>query len=218
MSIRVLLSCLALAALPALSDDRQVDLPAILYTTFQQPASPGVLHALEDEVEAIMGPLGRHFAWRSIAGVRGNEVSAELAVLTFKGRCDIEGLLPRETRPGALGWTHVSDGAILPFSEIECDRIRGFLQKELLYLPAEDRESAFGRAIGRVVAHELYHIFANTGHHGSDGVGKAAYTVQELMTDDFQFEERESQALRSSVRHTEQRQAANPTKNVGRGF
>ena len=105
----------------------------------------------------------------------------------------------KEVHPGALGWTHVSDGAILPFSEIDCDRIRQFVQKELLYRKPAEREEIFGRAIARVVAHELYHIFANTHHHGSDGVAKAAYTVQELLSDDFVFEEAQGTALRSSV-------------------
>ena len=87
---------------------------------------------------------------------------------------------------------------ILPFSDVDCDRIRIFVQRDLLLLKAEEREEAFGRAVGRVLAHELYHIFAHTAHHGSDGVGKAAYTVQELLCDEFQFEEHEALALRSA--------------------
>jgi hypothetical protein len=143
------------------------------------------------------------FEWRSLDGVRGNELSVELAVLTFKGRCDIAGLSPHiVSNPGALGWTHVSDGAILPFSDVDCDRIRTFIQKELLSVRAPDREESYGRALGRVVAHELYHIFTNTGKHGSCGVGKAAFTIQELLSDEFQFEERESLALRTSKAHS----------------
>jgi hypothetical protein len=207
-----------LAALPAWADDRQVEVPAVLYTTFKQPPPVAVMHAMHDEVEAIMGPLGRHFVWRSIAGVQGNEVSSELAVLTFKGHCDTAGIVPREKHPGALGWTHVSDGAILPFSDIDCDHIRDFVQKELIYLPAADRETAFGRAVARVIGHELYHIFANTPHHGSDGVGKAAYTVEELMSDEFQFEERECDALRSSVPKPTGQQPVISGRNATHGF
>lgn len=199
MSLKVVLSCLAMAALPAFGDERLVELPAVLYTTFQEPAPEPVQQSLEDEVESIMGPLGRHFVWRSISGVKGNEISSELAVLTFKGRCNADGLFPKEVNPGALGWTHVSDGAILPFSEIDCDRIRLFVQKELLHRKPSERDDAFGRAMARVVSHELYHIFANTPHHGSDGVAKAAYTVQELLSDDFQFEEAECKALKASI-------------------
>ena len=199
MSLKVVLSCLALAALPAAGDERLVELPAVLYTTFQQSIPVTVRHALQDEVDNIMGPLGRHFVWRSIAAANGNEVSSELAVLTFKGSCHVEGLTLKEVHPGPLGWTHVSDGSILPFADIDCDRIRQFVQKELLYRKPVDRQEVFGRAIARVVVHELYHIFANTHHHAQDGIGKAAYTVQELLCDDFVFEEAQSNSLRSSV-------------------
>jgi hypothetical protein len=172
--------------------------PIALYTQFQQEPPQAVTDALRDELEFIMAPLGLRFEWRSLPNVRGDEIAVELAVLTFKGRCDVTGLLPRTTNPGALGWTHVSDGNILPFSDIECDRIRGFIQKDLLAVHPEEREDAYGRAIARVVAHELYHIFANTSQHGSFGVGKSAYTAQELLSDDFQFEAKESMALRNS--------------------
>jgi hypothetical protein len=183
--------------LPAMAGERLVELPSVLYTTYAQQPTVAVQHAMEDEVDAIMGPIGRHYVWRPISGVQGNEVSSELAVLTFKGRCAADGLRPKEVNPGALGWTHVSDGAILPFSEIDCDRIRNFVQRELLFRKVSERDEVFGRAIGRVVAHELYHIFANTPHHGSDGVAKSAYTVQELLSDDFRFEEAQNKILRA---------------------
>ena len=173
--------------------------PIALYTHFEQAAPQAIVDALHDELEAIMMPMGFTFEWRSLDGVRGNELSVELAVLTFKGSCDAAHLSPRPVHnPGALGWTHVSDGVILPFSDVDCDRIRGFLQRDLLMVRAPEREAVFGRALARVVAHELYHVLANTVHHGSCGIGKAAYSIQELLSDDFQFEERESLALRTS--------------------
>jgi hypothetical protein len=185
------------AALPAISAENQAS-PVALYTSFLHSPSRVVESILQDEVETIMAPLGMHFEWRSLASVRGTEVAAELAVITFKGRCDIAGLLPHSEPLGALGWTHVSDGVILPFSDVDCDRIRVFVQRDLLLLKAEEREEAFGRAVGRVLAHELYHIFANTAHHASEGIAKSAYTVQELLCDEFQFEEHEAFALRST--------------------
>lgn len=195
--------CLVLAVLPAFGEQRGASVASIaLYTQFQQDPPKAVMESLQDELESLMSPLGLHFEWRNLNASRGHEVAVELAVVTFKGRCDITGLQLRGASSGALGWTHVSDGVILPFSDVDCDRIRGFVQKELLALHPEDREEVYGRALGRVVAHELYHIFANTARHGSCGVGKAAYTVQELVAEDFQFEETESLALRSSKAHT----------------
>jgi len=194
--------CLALGVLPAFGEPLGGHVaPITLYTSFKEEPPQAVQEAIQDELDQIMTPIGLHFTWRSLAGVRGNEVSVELAVVTFKGRCDVSGLSGRSVQPGALGWTHISDGNILPFSDVDCDRIRGFIQGALLTVAREDREEAYGRAVGRVLAHELYHIFANTQKHGSCGVAKESYTVQDLMSDDFLFEERETQALRASKAH-----------------
>jgi hypothetical protein len=121
-----------------------------------------------------------------------------LAVITFKGRCDAVGLSTRSRFEGALGWTHVSDGQILPFTDISCDRIRQFTQPGLLAVRPDDRAAKFGRALGRVLAHELYHIFANTMRHGSLGVAKESYSMHDLLADDFQFQARESRMLRTN--------------------
>ena len=153
--------------------------------------------AIQDELESIMEPIGLHFEWRDLAKA-GHEVSAELAVVSFKGRCDVANLIGRTKFEGALGWTHVSDGQILPFTDISCDRVREFAQSGLIAFNAADREEKFGRAIARVLAHELYHIFANTMHHGSMGVAKEAYSIQDLLSDDFQFREKELRLLQSS--------------------
>lgn len=174
--------------------------PIALYTQFQHEPPQAVLEAFQDEVETIMAPIGMQFEWHSLTSVRGNEVSAELAVITLKGRCDTLGMLNRSIVDGALGFTHISDGQILPFTEVNCDRVRNFLQGELLMMGAEQRQTAFGRAIGRVLAHELYHIFANTTRHGS-GVAKESYSVHDLLCGDFQFQQRESQMLRSNRAH-----------------
>ena len=201
--MKALLICLALAVLPALGQQPGATIaPIALYTNFQQPPSGEVLQALQAEVESIMSAAGLRFEWRALAGVQGNEVSVELAVVTFQGRCTVDGLTGHATHNGPLGWTHVSDGTILPFSDVDCDGIRKFVGNGLMGLRPADRSVAYGRAIGRVLAHELYHIFADTKNHGTCGVAKEAYSVQDLLSPDFQFQERESNALRSSKAHT----------------
>jgi hypothetical protein len=196
--LKLFLFCLAVGVLPAHGETRGAGSPPVtLYTQFQSEPSEDVMDALQEEVESIMAPMGFRFEWRNLSANRGNEISAELAVVTVRGRCDADGLAARSKVEGALGFTHISDGQILPFMEMNCDRIREFVQAELLTLPADDRVAAFGRALGRVLAHELYHIFANTTRHGS-GVAKESYSVHDLMCDEFQFRERESQMLRSS--------------------
>jgi len=196
--LKLVLFCLLAGVFPGWSETRGATFaPITLYTQFEQAPPGGVLKALQDEVVSIMAPIGIRFEWRDLGKTGGHEVSAELAVVTFKGRCDAAGLLTRSKFEGALGWTHVSDGQILPFTDVSCDRVREFVQTGLLAFRVEDREAKYGRALGRVLAHELYHIFANTLRHGS-GVAKESYSVQDLLADDFQFEAKETRMLQTS--------------------
>ena len=142
-----------------------------------------------------MFPVGLRFEWRSLAAPRIDETFPELAVVTFQGTCALADLIPQRIGSAALGRTHVTDGQVLPFSEVNCDRIRAFLSQALIPLAPQDRNEAFGRAVARVLAHELYHIITRTAHHGSSGVARAAYTVPELMAGDFYFEKADLRAL-----------------------
>ena len=197
--MKLALFCLLAGVLPGWSETRgAMFAPITLYTQFQQAPPEGVLLALQDEVESIMAPIGLRFEWRDLAQTQGHEVSAELAVVTFKGRCDTAGLMAHSRFEGALGWTHVSDGQILPFTDVNCDLVREFVQSGLLTFRTGNREERYGRALGRVLAHELYHIFANTTRHGSEGVAKESYSVQDLLSDDFQFQAKESRMLQSN--------------------
>jgi len=200
--MKALFFCLVPAVLLAFGEHQETPLaPIALYTKFQQEPPPAVLDALQDEVDSIMAPSGLRFTWRDLSTARGSAVSVELAVITFTGRCDVNGLSPHSSNPGPLGWTHISDRVILPFADIDCQGTRAFIQKQLRAVPVENREEAYGRALGRVLAHELYHIFAKTTRHASCGVGKSHFTVEELLSADFQFEARESLALKTSEVH-----------------
>jgi hypothetical protein len=197
-SLKLILFCLLAGVFPGRSETRGATFaPITLYTQFQEAPPDAVLEALRDEVESIMAPIGLRFEWRDLGQAGGHEVSAELAVVSFKGRCDTVGLVSHSKFEGALGWTHVSDGQILPFTDVSCDRVREFAQFGLLAYHGEDRDERYGRALGRVLAHELYHIFANTMRHGS-GVAKESYSVQDLLSDDFQFQSKESRMLQAN--------------------
>ena len=210
--MKALFLCLALAVVPAIGGQRGADLaPIALYTQFQQKLPAAVLQSMQTEVASIMAPMGMHFEWRDLAASNGRQVSVELAVISFKGRCNVANLLPRNANPGPLGWTHISDGVILPFADVDCEAVRNFIQRRLLAVRTEDRPQVFGRALGRVLAHELYHIFANTTRHGSEGVGREFYSVQDLVTADFHFQARETMALKTSKAHDALANAVNDT-------
>ncbi len=58
--------------------------------------------------------------------------------------------------------------------------------------------------MGRVLAHELFHVFTGSGHHGSDGVSKPVFSERELLADRFQIEASEFRLLRASLKQARQ--------------
>ena len=62
------------------------------------------------------------------------------------------------------------------------------MQKDLASEPQSERDALFGRALGRILSHELYHVLAQTSHHASCGVAKSAFSVADLLADEFEFE------------------------------
>jgi len=194
---------LALVVLPMHSQVRDNAVPPIaIYYGFQHEASAEVLGGIQKEVGEIMTPMLPPFEWRRLDAVRGGEVSEDLAVVNFKGTCEVGDLMPDRSSPGALGQTHVTDHVVLPFSDVDCDRVRNYLRPSLLALSPRKREQVYARALGRVLAHELYHIFAKTTHHDGAGVARARFTAAELTAEKFRLSEGSIRPLRSVLAST----------------
>jgi mono/diheme cytochrome c family protein len=168
--------CLLLAALPGSS---QVGSIAI-YTQFQHEPPKAVLSALQVEASALMAPAGLRLQWRTLPST-GQDVSSAVAVVTVQGHCSAASLPSQPRWESRLGWSHVSDGEVLPFAGVDCDSIVGFIQKKLITLPPRERDQVLGRAIGRVLAHEFDHIFAEARDHRDRDMDQPEYTVDELM-------------------------------------
>jgi hypothetical protein len=201
--MKLLLLCLALAVVPALSQPREGPAtPLAIVTDYQHEPSVIVRDALKSELDSIMLRIGLQFTWTTFRDNSHNEVFRDLAVATFVGHCDLVGLsaaMAPTKHDGPLGWTHVSNGRVLPFSDIDCDSIRGFLALELLRLDPTSREAVYGRAVARVLAHELYHAFTRTQLHGSLGLTKSSHSAGDLMGAEFTFQEADAILLASTL-------------------
>ncbi|HWQ55111.1 MAG TPA: hypothetical protein VN442_15595 [Bryobacteraceae bacterium] len=173
--------------------------PITIYTQFEQPCPDSAVAAMARELAEIMEPAGLDVEWRPVDSPRSLEPVFTLVVAGFKGSCDIEDLSGGRTGTGALGWTHTTDGDVLPFTAMDCDRIRGFIGPLVARAEQKDRETLMGRAMARVLAHELYHVLARTMDHAKVGVGKSRYTPRDLLSPQFRFEDRQCRALRTAM-------------------
>jgi cytochrome c553 len=172
--------------------------PVTVYTNYEHGIPDNVHRAMQHEVATIIAPTGLTVEWRSLSALYGR-VNITLAIAQFKGNCDVKDLTVYPVYPYTLGTTAISEGEILPYTNIYCDAIRAFIAPQLLSIEPGDRTLSFGRALGRVLAHELYHILAHTKRHGSHGLAEPKWPPGELMAREFRFDQKEMQQLRSAM-------------------
>jgi hypothetical protein len=175
-----------------------------VFLDFDSAPGQNSVEIMKHEVEHLLKASGVSVDWRLATDNHGNETFAGLVVLKFKGKCKVEAWQQDPVRGATttLGTTQVSNGHVLPFSEVKCDAVK----EALSYLPAGanqiERQQAFGLAMGRVVAHELYHILARTTGHAARGLAKAAESLQDLVSGQgMPFRAEDSEAIRKGLTH-----------------
>lgn len=138
--------------------------------------------------------MGTYCDWRDVAFVQRQGVSNRLVVVNFKGACEPT-MTPPWIRPiGTLGDSAVVGGVVLPFATIDCNRVRSLLGHTMSH--ESDRASfLLGRALRRVLAHEIYHILAATTKHTQSGVTKPRFASDDLLGDHLKMDIEASAAI-----------------------
>jgi hypothetical protein len=195
---------LLIAALLPSARARNRVAPSIgVFFDFAAEPAGNTIAAMQREVGSIMAPSGLIFSWRELNSTSGSQENnfVDLIVVHFKGLCNAQYLPISELGPAVdtdsvLASTQVSHGQVLHFTDVNCTEVRNYLAAETARVKKEKRDEVYGRALGRIVAHEMYHIFASTEKHSTDGVARAYFSRRNLIQPVFGFEPKESDELR----------------------
>jgi len=145
--------------------------------------TPTVLQVMEREVDADLTPAAISVTWKFGHDLDGVAVEGQLALVYLRGQCRTDA--PPQGNPPAsvtLGRTHVVDGHVLPIADILCDAVHNFIDRDLRVAAATDRDTLLGRALGRVTAHEFYHILLRTTGHSDRGLARFEQSASELLS------------------------------------
>jgi hypothetical protein len=171
----VLLAALAPAALAGSLAIVVRDGPALDAATareFQRDAERGLRELLEDRDLRLV--------WRGRQPLAAGENFDRLIVLDFAGDCSLR--MPGSAAGGgALGSTLVTDGRILPFVSIDCDRVKATLARAPGFRHSLVPAGVLALALSRVAIHEIDHVVTGRSHHDATGVFRAEYTVADLL-------------------------------------
>ena len=149
---------------------------------FKGPHSPASLKEMKRESGSILHTSGVQLDWRML----GEDPSAsysDLVVMTFRGACEYDSAPPPPLYDelGPLALTHTTNGEVQPFGEVNCDRVVNSARSAMSGADYSRADLLIGRAMGRVVAHELVHMLTKSGQHGTDGVFEPALSGRQLI-------------------------------------
>jgi hypothetical protein len=147
---------------------------------FKGPYSRTSLQEMKRESGQILNSSGVRLQWRML-GENPLETFSDLVVMTFRGSCEYEPAAPRYDELGPLAVTRSANGEIQPFGEVDCERVVNSVRGAMSGIDFARADLLVGRAMGRVVAHELVHMLTKSGLHGTEGVEKPGLSGRQLI-------------------------------------
>jgi hypothetical protein len=162
---------------------------------FKGPHSVQSVAAMKQETQGILKDAGVHLDWKSREEA-AKTTSPDLVVVRFNGACELPPA-PLYDELGPLASTYETDGQVQPFSVVSCDRVGSFVRSGLHGGDLKKGEVLLGKALGRVVAHELVHMLTGAKEHSDEGVFEPRLTVQQLVAGELPLSPGDIERLRS---------------------
>ena len=170
-----------------------------VYVKGLEASTPDVLRAMNRELEALMLPAGFRVVWRGAGDPPSTAGAEHLVVVELRGVCMAQFSSMASTPlsfPLPLASSSVADGRVLPFSWLDCTALNRFLAPVVSGPSHAEQDDLYGRSMARLLAHEFYHILAQTDDHATAGIAKARFSTADLMADHFDFEASALERLR----------------------
>jgi hypothetical protein len=162
---------------------------------FEKGPSQATLGEMNREIQNLLKKTGVRLDVRLRSEVPEHQDFEDVVLLRFRGTCKASHFVPLLDERGPFGWSHTSDGTILPFADVACDHVRRAVEEAIFGGQKAQRDLLFGRALGRVVAHELYHIIGGVHTHGKKGLAQAALSGRELVADRMTLEPEDARRM-----------------------
>lgn len=157
--------------------------PIEILLDFKTPPELAVVNVMKSEIRDVLQPAQLDLTFQRLEDAGSLKAFRKIVLVRFQGVCragwsvdPIQLTQPALLDFPALGRTEVTEGRVMPFVHIFCNEVRAFV-------PAVSRapqEQVYGRALGRVVVHELCHALLSTREHAREGIARDIQSSRDL--------------------------------------
>ena len=135
---------------------------------FRGAHSEPSIREMERETGSILKATGLKLDWR-LRDQTAGEAYPDLVVMTFNGTCKFN--------PASRNY----DGQSPLASTKTTDHVIGTARSAMFGADFAHADLLVGRALGRVVTHEIVHMLTRSAKHGSEGVFEASLSGKQLI-------------------------------------
>jgi hypothetical protein len=172
----------------------------LLLTVVDSPVPSALAAAFEEEAGVLLRPAGAEVAFHLMPGQVEVDASPIIVSVHLHGDCVDWSTAPLPS--GEFRLAHVTrvDADIQPFVHIDCGAVAGYLAETLHFERGVRANRIWGRALARVLAHELYHFLIGTAHHQAQtGLFSRIMSRHTLTCTRPHFTSNQIQALRGAL-------------------
>jgi hypothetical protein len=165
---------------------------------FQGPRSDQSIAEMKREFTGIMKDSALTFDFKSRAEAADLSFS-NLVVVRFQGTCVLRPIPYLIDERGPLAFTYSTEGEVQPFTEVKCDQVTRAVRSAMSGGDFAHADLLMGRALGRVLAHEVVHILTKSGTHGHQGIARTALSGSQLIAPELRLEPEDADRVRETI-------------------
>ena len=165
---------------------------------FQGPHSESSITEMKREFADVMKDAAIPFDFRLLSEA-ANQNFSDLLVFRFKGKCVLEPAAYLYDERGPMAFTYSTGGVVQPFGEVDCGKLTTAVRSAMSGGDFARADLLFGRALGRVVAHEVVHMLSKSGAHGHSGVASRALSGTQLIAPELHLAAEDKERLHSHM-------------------
>jgi hypothetical protein len=158
---------------------RESRLTVTLAASFEAPYANGVVAEMKRELASLWRGADLNFLWVTADDEHRPE-RGYVVRLEFRGACDFSSTAIQFLQPTTLAVTRTVGAEVLPHTIVNCDRVRVNLSAAPAPETVSGRDRLLGRALARVLSHELYHVLAASTQHLGVGLAKPNLSIADL--------------------------------------